>query len=100
MARLSAILAGLTTVAAASALYALKHETRRIEAEVQSYERAIEKAESDIAALKSERAYLGRPERIDALSRTQGLGPIRQDQYRRLAPVAAPTPPPQPGEPR
>ncbi len=86
MARLLTILAALTTIAAATALYAQKHDTRRIEAEVQAKERAIEKAESDIAVLKSERAYLGRPERIDALARAQGLGPIRQEQYRRLLP--------------
>lgn len=86
MARLLTILAGLLTIAAAAGLYSQKHDTRRIEAEVQATERAIEKAESDIAALKSERAYLGRPERVDALARAQGLGPIRQEQYRRIAP--------------
>lgn len=86
MARLLTILSGLMTIAAAAALYSQKHDTRRIEAEVQAKERAIEKAEGDIAALKSERAYLGRPERIDALARAQGLGPIRQEQYRRLTP--------------
>ncbi len=89
MARLLTILAGLIMIAAAAALYSQKHDTRRIEAEVQATERAIEKAESDIAALKSERAYLGRPERIDALARAQGLGPIGQEQYRRLAPGVA-----------
>lgn len=83
MARLLTIIACLMTLAAATALYALKHDTRRIEAELHARERAIEKAESDIAALKSERAYLGRPERIDALARAQGLAPISQDQYRR-----------------
>lgn len=86
MARLFAIMAGLSTIAAASALYSLKHDTRRIEAEMHARERAIEKTESDIAALKSERAYLGRPERIDAEARAQGLRPIGQGQYRRLAP--------------
>lgn len=84
MARLLAILAGLTTIAAATGLYALKHDTRRLEAEVQATERAIEKAESDIAALKAERAWLGRPERIDELARAQGLGPIRPEQYGRI----------------
>ncbi len=84
MARLLAVVAGLATVASAVALYSLKHETRRIEAEVQATERAIEKAESDIAALKAERAWLGRPERIDKLAREQGLAPIRPDQYGRM----------------
>ncbi|MEZ5816009.1 MAG: cell division protein FtsL [Hyphomicrobiaceae bacterium] len=81
MRRLLAILAGLATVLAATWLYALKHDTRRLEAEVHAKERAIEKAESDIAALKAERAWLGRPERIDDLARAQGLEPIRPEQY-------------------
>lgn len=84
MRRLLAIMAGLLTIAAATGLYALKHDTRRLEAEVQATERAIEKAESDIAALKAERAWLGRPERIDDLARAQGLGPIRPEQYGRI----------------
>lgn len=84
MARLLAILAGLATIAAATALHALKHDTRRIEADVQAIERAIEKAESDIAGLKTERAWLGRPQRIDTLAREQGLEPIRPEQYGRL----------------
>ncbi len=84
MGRLLAIVAGLMTVASAVGLYSLKHDTRRIEAEVQATERAIEKAQSDIAALKAERAWLGRPERIDELSRRQGLAPVRPEQYDRL----------------
>jgi cell division protein FtsL len=84
MARLLAILAGLATIAAATVLHALKHDTRRIEGEVQAIERAIAKAESDIAGLKAERAWLGRPERIDSLAREQGLGPIRPQQYGRV----------------
>jgi cell division protein FtsL len=84
MARLLAIIAGLATIAVATMLHALKHDTRLIEAEVQSIERAIEKAESDIAGLKAERAWLGRPERIDQLAREQGLGPIRPEQYGRV----------------
>ncbi|MBS0240648.1 MAG: cell division protein FtsL [Proteobacteria bacterium] len=84
MGRLLAIIAGFVTIAAAAALYRLKHETRRVETDMHSIERAIEKAESDIAALKAERAWLGRPERIDELARRQGLGPIRPEQYGRL----------------
>lgn len=84
MFRLLAILVGLATVLAATGLYALKHDTRRLEAELRATERAIEKAEGDIAALKAERAWLGRPERIDQLARQQGLEPIQPEQYRRL----------------
>ena len=84
MRRLLAILAGLATVFAATWLYALKHDTARLETQVHATERAIEKAEGDIAALKAERAWLGRPERIDELARKQGLEPIRPEQYGRL----------------
>ena len=84
MGRVLAIIAGLVTIAAAAGLYALKHDTRRVEAEVHAVERAIEKAESDIDGLKAERAWLGRPERIDELARQQGLGPIRPEQYGRI----------------
>ena len=74
----------LLVIGAAAALYAVKHDTRGIEIEVQARERAIEKAEADIAALKAERAYLGRPERIEHLARGQGLEPIREQQYARV----------------
>ncbi len=82
MARTLTFLAGALAVASASALYALKYDTARIEAEAHKLERAIEKTENDIAVLRAERAYLGRPERIDALAREQGLGPITPSQYR------------------
>lgn len=84
MRRLLAILAGLATVLAATWLYALKHDTAGLEAQLHATERAIERAEGDIAALKAERAWLGRPERIDDLARKQGLEPIRPEQYGRL----------------
>jgi hypothetical protein len=37
--------------------------------------------EGDIAVLKAEKAYLARPERIEALAKKQGLGPIAGTQY-------------------
>ncbi|MDX2158610.1 MAG: hypothetical protein SFW09_19085 [Hyphomicrobiaceae bacterium] len=84
MSRLLTLGAGAMTIAAAVALYAMKFDTRRVEGEVHGLERAIEKAASDIAVLKAERAYLGRPDRIDTLARGMGLGPARETQYRRL----------------
>lgn len=92
MGRMFAVVAGLAAVAAAAAVYALKQETRRVESEVHALERAIERAESDIAGLKAERYWLGRPERIDQLSREQGLGPIHPTQYVRPPPVAKSAP--------
>lgn len=97
MTRLLSVLAGLAAIAAATGLYVLKHDTRRIEAEVHALERAIERAEGDIAALKAERAWLGRPERIDRLARERGLVPIRPEQYARTG--AGPVRPPQGGAP-
>jgi cell division protein FtsL len=84
MRRVLAVLAGLASVLAATWLYSFKHDTARLEAKVHATERAIEKAEGDIAALKAERAWLGRPDRIDELARKQGLEPIRPEQYGRI----------------
>ncbi|MEZ5857010.1 MAG: cell division protein FtsL [Hyphomicrobiaceae bacterium] len=82
MARTVTFVAGALAVAAASALYALKYDTARLESDVHKLERAIEKTENDIAVLRAERAYLGRPERIDALASRQGLAPVTPTQYR------------------
>lgn len=84
MARVIDVAAGIMVLVAAGSLYAVKHDTQRIERVVQARERAAEKAESDIAVLRAERAYLGRPERIEPLARKQGLEPIREQQYSRL----------------
>lgn len=83
MARMLNVAACFLALGSACALYGLKHDTRRIELRVQAQERVAEKAESDIAVLKAERAYLGRPERIEALARAQGLEPIHERQYER-----------------
>jgi cell division protein FtsL len=81
MLRMLSIVAAFMTLGAAFALYSLKYDTRRVEIAVQGKERALEKLEADIAILKAERAYLGRPERIEKLARKQGLEPIREQQY-------------------
>ena len=84
MARLVNVAAVFLMLGSACALYGLKYETRRLETRVNAQERAAEKAERDIAVLKAERAYLGRPERIEALVRMQGLEPVRERQYARI----------------
>jgi len=84
MPRLATIAVGLSVLAAATALHVVKHDTRRLELSVQARERTLEKLESDIAVLKAERAYLGRPERIEPLARKLGLEPIREQQYARV----------------
>ena len=84
MARMVDVAAGVMVLVAAATLYVVKHDTRRLEQAVQAQERLAEKAEADIAVLKAERAYLARPERIEALARKQGLEPIREQQYSRI----------------
>ena len=79
----------LATLASAFALYAVKYDTRRLEARVQAQERALEKAESDVTVLVAERAHLARPERLEPLARLIGLAPIAGSQYVRLGAYGA-----------
>lgn len=95
MSRLLVLLAVFMAIGSAFALYSIKYDTRQLEQRVNASQRAAEKAALDIAVLKSERAYLGRPERIEQLAREQGLVPIGEHQYARAA-AAPPTPPRQP----
>ena len=74
----------LATLASAFALYAIKYDTRRLEARVQAQERALEKAESDVTVLTAERAHLARPERLEPLARAHRPAPIAAAQYLRL----------------
>ena len=81
MLRLLSVAAMALTIASAFGLYRIKYDTRQLEAKLQAGERAIEKMEGDTAVLKAEKAYLARPERIEALARKQGLQPIAERQY-------------------
>jgi cell division protein FtsL len=81
MLRLLSVAAMALTIASAFGLYQIKYDTRQLEAKLQAGERTIEKMEGDIAVLKAEKAYLARPERIEALAKKQGLGPIGGHQY-------------------
>lgn len=81
MLRLLCVAAMALTIASAFGLYQIKYDTRQLEAKLQVGERSIEKMEGDIAVLKAEKAYLARPERIEALAKKQGLGPIGGHQY-------------------
>jgi len=75
----------LMTIASAFVLYSSNYDTRQFELRVAEQERAIDKARSDIAVLKAERAHLGRPDRIEPLARELGLGPASE---RQVAPSA------------
>ncbi len=61
------------TLASAFLLYGINYDTRLMDQRLQEKERAIDKARSDIAVLKAERAHLARPERIEPLARALGL---------------------------
>ena len=88
----TASLAALT-LASATVLYMVNLSTRRLEQRVLAEERRLERLESDIAILRAERAYLARPERIEAHARRQGLGPIEPGQYARFGDLAPPSAP-------
>ena len=79
--RLLNVMAFFFAIATALLLYGLNYDTRRLESEVQAKERTTERARNDIAVLKAERGHLARPDRIDGLARTLGLGPPRPDQF-------------------
>ena len=83
--RMINIAVAFMALASACLLYGLNYDTRRIEARVQAAERSVERARSDIAVLRAERAHLARPERIEPLARAQGLRPATERQISTLA---------------
>jgi cell division protein FtsL len=78
--RIVILAALMLTLASAFVLYSSNYDTRQLEMHVSEQERAIEKARGDIAVLKAERAHLARPERIEPLARSLGLGPASDKQ--------------------
>lgn len=78
--RLLTISAAFLALSSAFLLYGLNYDTRRLEASVLAQERLAEKARSDIAVLKADRAHLARPERIEPLARGMGLQPATEKQ--------------------
>jgi len=74
--------AAFLAIASAFLLYGLSYDTRLIETRVAAKERAADKARSDIAVLKAERAHLARPDRIEPLARAQGLAPVTEQQLK------------------
>lgn len=78
--------AAFLAISSAFLLYGLSYDTRQLEARVAAQERSADKARSDIAVLKAERAHLARPERIEPLARAQGLAPLSDRQFLDLAP--------------
>ncbi|MEQ8824921.1 MAG: septum formation initiator family protein [Filomicrobium sp.] len=75
------MLSVLLMLTSAFALYAVNHDTRKLEAGVAAQEKTIEKVQKDIAILKAERAHLARPERIGKEARELGLVPANRNQF-------------------
>ena len=78
--------AAFLAISSAFLLYGLSYDTRQLEARVAAQERNADKARSDIAVLKAERAHLARPDRIEPLARAQGLAPLTDRQFTVLTP--------------
>jgi cell division protein FtsL len=74
----------IIALASAFALYALKYDTRRMEARVRTLERTVQDVQAEIARLQAEHAHLARPERIEPMARALGLAPIGPRQYLRI----------------
>ena len=75
----------IATVAAAFGVTWLKHDTRRLESQLQTQRSQVEKTESDIAILRAELGYLTRPERLEPLARKYlGLQPVSGNQLIRI----------------
>ena len=82
----------LATLASAVALYAIKHDTRRLEMRMLAQERALERTQNDVTVLTAERAHLARPARLEVLARAIGMAPITAEQYLRVDIGEAPVP--------
>ena len=80
MPRIILPLAVASTLVAAFVLYSIKHDTRVLESKVQTKERAIEKAQGDLAVLRAEKAHLLRPEHIESIARALGFAPPSAQQ--------------------
>ncbi len=74
--RILNLAAFLLALSSAFLLYGLNYDTRLMETALQAREREAERARTDIAVLRAERAHLSRPERIEPLARNQGLEPM------------------------
>lgn len=85
----NAILA-VAVMAGAAGLYAVKTDTRRLEAHVQAQERTHERLVEDIAVLRAERAHLARPERLEKFARQIGMQPLQERQLIRLDALTSP----------
>jgi cell division protein FtsL len=78
------MLATALTLASAYVLYTESLETRRVSERVDRLEQARRNLESEIAALKAERAFLSRPTRIEPAARALGMRPATVEESVRV----------------
>jgi cell division protein FtsL len=78
------MLATALTLASAYVLYTESLETRRVSERVDRLEQARRNLESEIAALKAERAFLSRPTRIEPAARALGMRPATVGESARV----------------
>lgn len=93
MLRLANLILAVLTLVAAGSLYRITTDTRRLEADVTTIERHLDRLEIDVAHLTAERAFLARPARLEPQARALGLVPLTGD---RIDPTPMPTPMPTP----
>jgi cell division protein FtsL len=77
------------TFVTAAALLTHAHLTdRELHARIDAARTRITQLETEIATLRAERAHLSRPDRLEPLARSQGLGPPTPQQLERAANAA------------
>lgn len=81
---IATMLATALTLASAYVLYTESLETRRVSERVDQSEQARRGLESEIAALKAERAFLSRPTRIEPAARALGMRPATGGEFGRI----------------
>lgn len=78
------------TIIAVFALYAIKYDTRQLEAQVRDMERQAARKEEVLAGLRAEWSTLTRPARIERLARKHlGYRALAPDQFATIEEIAA-----------
>lgn len=79
--RILLICAAAIMLVSAFCLYAINYDTRQFAERVREQERRLERTREDIAILKADRAFAGRPEVIGPAARALGLVPASEAQF-------------------
>lgn len=87
--RILMVCAAAMMLISAFCLYAINYDTRELAHQVQEQERKLEKTREDIAILKADRAFAGRPGVIGPAARALGLEPASEAQFVRRDTVSS-----------